>query len=79
MSFATLVADSEVTAHRGGGFDWSAGNIVIALIVIVLIVGILLIVLKNSGVALPPWVWQIIGLVALGVVAIVAVKILLSL
>ncbi len=79
MNLATLIADVEVTGHRSGGFDWSIGSIVIALIVIVVLVGILLIVLKNSGVALPAWVWQILGLLALAFVAIVAVKILLSL
>ncbi len=59
------------------GMDWSIGGIAIFIIVMIVIIGIVLIVLRNSGVTLPQWFWHILGLVALGIVAILAIKFLL--
>lgn len=38
------------------------------------VIGVAAIVVKNSGVAVPAWVWQICWLVLLVVVGIVAIK-----
>lgn len=51
---------------------WGFGE----LIVLIVCVGIVLIVLRNSGVTLPPWFWQIIGLVCLGLLALWAIKVI---
>ena len=54
-------------------FDgWSIGQIATAVIVAAVVIGIVIIVLRESEVKLPQWFWKIVGLVALGAVAIIA-------
>lgn len=59
-------------------FTYSFGQIIIAVIVIAAIIGIVLIVLKQSGIEIPSWVAQIGWIVLLAIVAIVAIKFLLG-
>ncbi len=56
----------------------SIASMAIWLIVICIVCGIVLIVLRASGVNLPQWFWAIVGLLALGVVAIFAIRFLAS-
>jgi hypothetical protein len=50
-----------------------------AIIIIAAVLGVLFIVLRVSGVQVPPWVWQIVGIMFLAFVAIVAIEFLASL
>jgi hypothetical protein len=57
---------------------WGIGHIAIAVVVAVILIGIVIIVVRVAGVPIPSWFWQIIGLVVLGVVAIIAIKFVMS-
>lgn len=59
--------------------QWTFGNIVIAVIVIAGIIGIALVACRVAGIVIPNWVWQILGIVAVVVIAVIAIKFLLSL
>ncbi len=59
-----------------GGY--SIGQIAISIILLLVVIGIVLVVMRQTGVSLPQWVWTIIGLVTLGFVAILAVKFLMG-
>lgn len=63
----------------GGGFEWTFGNIVITCIIVAAVIGVALIAARVFGVTIPQWVWQILGIVVVAVIAIVAVRFLLSL
>lgn len=58
---------------------WSIGDIVIAIVIIAAIVAVMYIALRQFGVAIPPWVIQIFWICLVAVVAIVAIRFLLSL
>jgi hypothetical protein len=72
----------------GAGYFWGAGDVIlaqlaggytftqiaIAIVVIAIVCGIVLIVLRVSGINLPQWVWAILGLIALGIVAIFGIR-----
>lgn len=55
-----------------GGY--SLVQIAIFIVLLIVVVGIVLIVARTAGIAIPQWVWQIVGLVVLAIVAIVAIK-----
>jgi hypothetical protein len=63
-------------AQLGAGY--SVTQWVIILIVIISVIGILYVVVRQSGVQIPGWVIQIFWIVALAIVAIFAVKLLMS-
>lgn len=58
---------------------WSIGDIVIAIVIIAAVVAVMYIALRQFGVAIPPWVIQIFWVVVVAVVAILAIRFLLSL
>jgi hypothetical protein len=60
------------------GGAWSIGQIAVAVIIVLALVGIVLIAAKAMGVTIPQWAWQIIGIVVVAFVAIVAIKFVLS-
>jgi hypothetical protein len=59
--------------------QWNFADYAVVFVVFCGLAGIALIVLRNSGVQVPQWVWQIIGLVALIIVAILAIRLIASL
>jgi hypothetical protein len=63
----------------GGGRAADPGGILIWIVIIAAAVGIALIALRVFGLVPPPWVWQILGIVACAVVAILAIRFVLSL
>ncbi len=63
----------------GIGHGWSLIDILKGVIIIAAVVGIVLIALRVFGVALPVWLWQIIGIVAVCIVALVAIDIIVAL
>lgn len=58
--------------------DWSFSGIVIGIIIIAAIIGILYVALKVFGVQIPQWAMQIFWIVVVAVVAIFAIKFLVS-
>jgi hypothetical protein len=67
---------ARVVAPYGG---YSLMHLVITLIVVGAAVGILLVVLRQSGVAVPQWVVTILGILAVAVVAVLAIRFLMTL
>jgi len=59
--------------------SYSLAQIAIFVVVAVVLLGIVIIVTRVAGVHIPPWVWQIVGLCLIAVVAIVAIKFVASL
>lgn len=57
---------------------YSLAQLAIGFLLIIGVVGIVVIVARNSGVPIPPWVYQIGGVVILVILGIVAIKILMS-
>jgi hypothetical protein len=57
----------------------SMANIAIAIVVAVVVIGIAMIVVRQSGIVVPPWFWQIVWLVVLAVVAIIAIRFVMTL
>ncbi len=58
---------------------YTFGEIAIAIIIIAAVVAVVYIALRQFGVAIPPWVIQIFWVMCVAVVAILAVRFLLSL
>jgi hypothetical protein len=59
-----------------GGYSFS--QLAIFLIVAVIVCGIVWIVIQQAKIPIPNWVWAILGLLALGFVAIFAIRLLMS-
>lgn len=59
-----------------GGY--SLAQIVKWVIIAIILVGVLLVVLRTCEVTIPAWAWKIAGLVLLGIVALIAINLLLS-
>ncbi len=59
--------------------SWSFGDIVVAIIVCLAIIGIAIIACRVMGFTIPQWVWQIVAIVVVAVIAIVAIRFLLTL
>jgi hypothetical protein len=53
--------------------SWLIGAVIIGAII-----GVVIIALNKFGIPIPQWVWQIAGIVLVAVVAIVAIKFLVS-
>ena len=60
-----------------GGY--SLAQIAVFVILAIVVIGIVMIVAKHTGIPIPSWVWQIVGLVILAVVAIAAIRFVMSL
>lgn len=67
---------SALLAAMGG---WSIGEIVIAIVVIAAVVAVCYVALNQFGVSIPPWVIRIFWICIVAVVAIFAIRFLLSL
>lgn len=64
----------------GGGVEtWGIGQIAIAIVVIAAIIGIVIVMLRVAGVAIPPWIWTICWICLAAFVAILAIRFVLSL
>lgn len=61
------------------GRSWGIGEIATAIIVCLAIIGIVIIISKVMGFVIPQWVWQILMIVVAAVVAIIAIRFLLTL
>lgn len=60
-------------------FGYSLMELAKWIIIILVVVGVILIVARQAGWQPPAWLWQILGLIALGAVAIIGLRFLLSL
>ncbi len=56
------------------GEPWGFEEIAIAVVAALAICGLVVIFSKVSGVPIPPWVWQVIGIVVAAVVIIWAIR-----
>jgi hypothetical protein len=65
-----------ILAQMAAGYSF--GQMAIGIIVACIIIGIVIIVVKASGITLPWWVWAILGLLALGFLSIFAIRLLMS-
>lgn len=71
-----LFSDVVVAGPRGG---WGIGEIVIAVIVIAAVVGVMYVALQQFGVSIPPFVVKIFWIVIAAIVAILAIRFILTL
>lgn len=62
---------------RGGA--WGIGDVAIAIVIIAAIVAIMYVALRVFGVAIPSWVIQIFWIVVVAIVAIIAIRFVLTL
>lgn len=58
---------------------WSVGDIAVAVIVLLAVLAIVVIFVRSSGIPVPAWVWQILGVVICAALAVVAIRFVLSL
>lgn len=63
----------------GGGFQWTMGNVAIAIIVILAVVAVVVLFMRETGLQPPPWVWKLITIIVAAAVCILAIRFLLSL
>ncbi len=56
------------------GRPWGIAEIAIFIVLLLGIIGLVLIFVRVSGVQVPQWVWQVIGLVIAMVVIIAAIR-----
>lgn len=57
---------------------WGIVEILIAVIIIVAVVAIFLIFIRASGIAIPPWVMQIVWIVLAAFITIVAIRFVMT-
>lgn len=60
-------------------WGWTIGEVLIAIVILAACIGIVYVALRQFGIAIPGWVVQIFWIVVVAVVAVVAIKFLLSL
>jgi len=58
--------------------SWNFGELVIAIIIICGIIGVAYVALDYFGIKIPPWLLKIIGIVVVCFVAILAIRLLMS-
>lgn len=58
---------------------WTVGEIVIAIVIIAAVVAVCYVALNQFGIAIPPWVVRIFWILCCAVVAVFAIRFLLSL
>lgn len=68
-----------MTALLGAAPTYSLVEIIVGIIVLAAVIAILLVALKAFGITIPPWVVQIFWIVVVAVVAIVAIRFILTL
>jgi hypothetical protein len=61
------------------GAGWTVGEILVAVVIIAACVGVVYVALQEFGVAIPPWVVRIFWICLCAVVAVLAIRFLLSL
>jgi hypothetical protein len=66
-------------AILGAALAWSLGEILIAIVVIAACIGIVFVALRVFGITIPGWFVQICWIVAAAVVAILAIRFVMSL
>lgn len=64
---------------RGGMATWSLGEILIAVVILAACIGIVLVAIRAFGVQIPEWAVKIFWIVVVAVVAIFAIRLVLSL
>ena len=57
---------------------WGFSELLTAVIVVAALLGIAYVAVKAMGVPIPGWLWNIAGIVAVALVAIVAIRLVLS-
>lgn len=57
---------------------YSIGQLAIALVVLVAVAALVMVAVRASGIPVPPWVMQVLGIVVVAFVVIVAIRIVLS-
>ncbi len=72
----TLFAQHVVV--QGGG-SWGIGDIVIAIVIIAAVVGVMYVALQQFGVTIPPFIVKIFWIVVAAIIAIVAIRFILTL
>ncbi len=75
-----LLAQVIVEHQRGNGiaFGWGIGEIAIAVVVIAAVIAVVVIALREFGVAIPRWALQVLGVLIVAFIVIIAIKLLLS-
>ncbi len=68
-----LVAQALSPSH---GFAWTLENILIAVVIVAAMVALVWIALREFKITIPPWVLQILWVVAVAFVVIMAIKFL---
>lgn len=68
-----------MNAIIGAFAGWTIGEIAIAIIIVAAVVAVVYVALSQFGVVIPPWVARIFWILVVAVVAILAVRFLLSL
>jgi hypothetical protein len=58
---------------------WGLGEMLVAVIVIAAVLGITYVAVKAMGLPVPAWTWQIVGILIVAVVAVFAIRVVLSL
>jgi hypothetical protein len=58
---------------------WSVGQMAIAAIIVAAVVGIVYVAFRQMGVAIPPWVIQVVWILIVAIVCILAIKFLVGL
>lgn len=58
---------------------WGIGELAIAVVVVCAILGILFVALRKFGVAIPDWVWHVIGIVFCALICIAAIRFIMGL
>ncbi len=56
------------------GRPWGIVEIAIFIVLLLAIIGLVIIFVRVSGVPVPQWVWQVIGIVVAAVVVIAAIR-----
>lgn len=59
--------------------SYSIGQLAIMVVIVLAVFGLVWVFVRQSGVPVPPWLGQVIGIVFAAVVIIIAIKLVLSL
>lgn len=73
-----MTALSAALLFAQAGFTWSLASLLIAAIIICGLIAIAYIVIKAMGVPIPPWFWQVLGIILIVIVGVLAIKFLMS-
>ncbi len=76
-SRATLTEGCIMLFLAQAGISWSVANIAIAIVIIAALVALVLVALRQFGIAIPAWVQQIFWILIVAFVVIFAIKLLM--